>query len=126
MNLYGDTGDLLHFWEALSEGLANMIIRNCVAGVPGKRFLLVLESRVASPGHLRREMQPLRGGSSEQKRTGSRVCCARRTRPICKFSSKFVQMYGCTHLNEIDPISNRERLIIGGGIVFSTFCLFAV
>ena len=44
-----------------------------------KRFLLVLESRVASLGHLRREMQPVPGGSSEQNRTGSRVSCARRT-----------------------------------------------
>ena len=33
-----------------------------LAGVLAKRFLLVLESRVASPGHLRREMQPVPGG----------------------------------------------------------------
>ena len=26
IHLYGDTGDLLHFWEALSEGLGTMII----------------------------------------------------------------------------------------------------
>ena len=41
-----------------------------VAGVLAKRFLLVLESRVASTGHLIRELQPVPGGgSSEQNRT---------------------------------------------------------
>ena len=94
MNMYDDTGDLLHFWEAAREARSLLTERNCIAGVPAKRFLSVLESRVASLGHLTREMQPLRGGSSEQNRTGSRACCARRTRSICKFSSKFVQMYG--------------------------------
>ena len=56
-----------------------------LAGVLAKRFLLVLESRVASPGHLRRELQPFPGGCSSQNRTGSRVCCARRTRSICMY-----------------------------------------
>ena len=84
MNMYGDTGDLLHLGESLSESLTTVIIRNFTAGVLATQFLLVLESRVASSGHLRREMQPVRGGSSEQKRTGSRVSCARRTRPIYK------------------------------------------
>ena len=92
--MYGDTGDLLHFWEAARELGSLVIDPNFIAGVLAKRFLLVIESRVASPGHLRREMQPVPGGSSKQNRTGSRVSCARRTRPICKFSRKFVQMYG--------------------------------
>ena len=38
-----------------------------VAGVLAKRFLLVLESRVASTGHLIRELQPVPGGGSSEQ-----------------------------------------------------------
>ena len=57
---------MLHADGAAHEPSSAQVITPFVLG---KRLLLVLESRVASPGHPRRKLQPLRGGSSEQKRS---------------------------------------------------------
>ena len=52
-------GDLLHLPQA-PRGLGSLVIElNFIAGVLAKRFLFVIESRIASLGHLRREMQPV-------------------------------------------------------------------
>ena len=67
IHMYGGTGDLQHLREALSEGLTIVFMRNFIVGVLAKRLLMVIEFRLASPGHLRPELQPLRGASSELK-----------------------------------------------------------
>ena len=57
-----DTGGSCGLREVLLERLIIEIAGQAIAGVLARSIFLVLESRVASPGHLRCEMQPMHGG----------------------------------------------------------------
>ena len=56
-----DTGESSDLREALHERLILVRSGQSVAGVLAKSMLLVLESRVASVGHLRPELRPCAG-----------------------------------------------------------------
>ena len=56
-----DTGESSGLREVLAEGPARRSRGQSVAGVLAKSMLLVLESRVASVGHRRPELWPVRG-----------------------------------------------------------------
>ena len=62
-----DTGKSSDLREAMHERLILVRSGQSLAGVLAKSMLFVLESRVASVGHLRPELRPVRGGSSELK-----------------------------------------------------------
>ena len=107
--MYGGRGDLLHLREAARELLTIVIDRNFIAGVLAKRFLMALESILASPGHLRPELQPLRGGSSAKIAQGrasvARSVSLTRKLHCCssELSSSTPYSRSCTHITMIFP-----------------------
>lgn len=60
--IYNRTNIMRALWRVQRAGSHPHIV-----GVLAKRLLMVIEFRLASPGHLRPELQPLRGASSELK-----------------------------------------------------------
>ena len=87
----GDTGESSDLKEVLAEGPARRFRGQSVAGVLAKSMLSVIESRVASVGHLRPELRHVHRGSSELK---SGWCLLNR-RSVVNSPAKFMK---CGHI----------------------------